>query len=39
MDCSEGFGSASFVTGAFAFAASSLVLRELTKGKEYEPVS
>ena len=31
MDCSEGFGSASFVTGAFAFAATSLVLRELTK--------
>lgn len=32
MDCEEGFGSASFVTGAFAFAATSLVLRELTKG-------
>jgi tRNA A37 threonylcarbamoyladenosine dehydratase len=31
MDCSEGFGSASFVTGAFAFAATSLVLREITK--------
>ncbi len=31
MDCEEGFGSASFVTGAFAFAATSLVLRELTK--------
>jgi tRNA A37 threonylcarbamoyladenosine dehydratase len=31
MDCEEGFGSASFVTGAFAFAASSLALRELTK--------
>lgn len=31
MDCSEGFGSASFVTGAFAFAATSLVLKEITK--------
>lgn len=31
MDCSEGFGSASFLTGAFAFAATSLVVRELTK--------
>ncbi|MCM2351283.1 MAG: tRNA threonylcarbamoyladenosine dehydratase [Bacteriovoracaceae bacterium] len=31
MDCEEGFGSASFVTGAFAFAATSLILRELTK--------
>lgn len=31
MDCSEGFGSASFVTGAFAFATVSLVMRELTK--------
>lgn len=31
MDCEEGFGSASFVTGAFAFAATSLVLKELTK--------
>lgn len=31
MDCEEGFGSASFVTGAFAFAATSLVLREITK--------
>ena len=32
MDCNEGFGSVSFVTGAFAFATSSLVIRELTKG-------
>ncbi|MFP5384959.1 MAG: ThiF family adenylyltransferase [Bacteriovoracia bacterium] len=32
MDCEEGFGSASFVTGAFAFATTSLVLKELTKG-------
>lgn len=32
MDCSEGFGSASFVTGAFAFATTSLVIREITKG-------
>ncbi len=31
MDCEEGFGSASFVTGAFAFAATSLILKELTK--------
>jgi tRNA threonylcarbamoyladenosine dehydratase len=31
MDCSEGFGSVSFVTGAFAFAASSLVMREITR--------
>lgn len=31
MDCSEGFGSASFVTGAFAFAATSTILKELTK--------
>lgn len=31
MDCSEGFGSASFVTGAFAFAACSLVIRKLTE--------
>jgi tRNA threonylcarbamoyladenosine dehydratase len=31
MDCEEGFGSASFVTGAFAFAATSLVLKEITK--------
>lgn len=31
MDCEEGFGSASFVTGAFAFAATSTILRELTK--------
>lgn len=31
MDCSEGFGSASFLTGAMAFHASSVVLRELTK--------
>jgi tRNA A37 threonylcarbamoyladenosine dehydratase len=29
MDCEEGFGSVSFVTGAFAFAATSLVLKEL----------
>jgi tRNA A37 threonylcarbamoyladenosine dehydratase len=32
MDCQEGFGSASFVTGSFAFTATSLILRELTKG-------
>jgi tRNA A37 threonylcarbamoyladenosine dehydratase len=32
MDCEEGFGSASFVTGAFAFAATSILLKELTKG-------
>lgn len=32
MDCEEGFGSASFVTGAFAFAATSVILKELTKG-------
>jgi tRNA A37 threonylcarbamoyladenosine dehydratase len=31
MDCEEGFGSASFVTGTFAFAATSLVLKEITK--------
>jgi len=31
MDCAEGFGSVSFVTGAFAFAATSLVMREITK--------
>lgn len=31
MDCEEGFGSASFVTGAFAFATTSLILKELTK--------
>lgn len=31
MDCSEGFGSVSFVTGAFAFATASLVVREITK--------
>lgn len=31
MDCSEGFGSASFVTGAFAFVTTSLVIREITK--------
>ena len=31
MDCEEGFGSASFVTGAFAFAATSAILRDLTK--------
>lgn len=31
MDCAEGFGSASFVTGAFAFAATSLVIRKLTE--------
>jgi tRNA threonylcarbamoyladenosine dehydratase len=30
MDCSEGFGSASFVTGAFAFAATSAVLKLIT---------
>lgn len=32
MDCEEGFGSASFVTGSFAFAATSIILKELTKG-------
>lgn len=32
MDCNEGFGSASFVTGTFAFATTSLVIKELTKG-------
>lgn len=32
MDCNEGFGSASFVTGAFAFATTSVVIRELTRG-------
>jgi tRNA A37 threonylcarbamoyladenosine dehydratase len=31
MDCAEGFGSVSFVTGAFAFSATSLVLKEITK--------
>lgn len=31
MDCSEGFGAVSFVTGAFAFATASLVVREITK--------
>lgn len=31
MDCEEGFGSASFVTGAFAFATTSLILKELTR--------
>lgn len=32
MDCNEGFGSASFVTGTFAFITTSLVIRELIKG-------
>lgn len=32
MDCNEGFGSASFVTGAFAFITTSLVIREITRG-------
>lgn len=32
MDCNEGFGSASFVTGAFAFITTSILIRELTKG-------
>lgn len=36
MDCEEGFGSASFVTGAFAFATASLVLKEITKGLNNE---
>jgi tRNA A37 threonylcarbamoyladenosine dehydratase/adenine C2-methylase RlmN of 23S rRNA A2503 and tRNA A37 len=31
MDCAEGFGSASFVTGAFAFAAVSTVLAQVIK--------
>lgn len=31
MDCNEGFGSVSFVTGAFAFATTSLVIREIAK--------
>jgi tRNA A37 threonylcarbamoyladenosine dehydratase len=31
MDCSEGFGSASFVTGTFAFVTTALVIREITK--------
>ncbi|HXH30087.1 MAG TPA: tRNA threonylcarbamoyladenosine dehydratase [Bacteriovoracaceae bacterium] len=31
MDCEEGFGSASFVTGAFAFAATSVILKQITK--------
>lgn len=31
MDCSEGFGSASFVTGTFAFVTTSLVIKELIK--------
>lgn len=31
MDCSEGFGSASFLTGAFAFHATSVIIRELIK--------
>jgi len=31
MDCSEGFGSASFVTGSFAFVATSLVIKEIIK--------
>lgn len=34
MDCSEGFGSASFVTGAFAFAATSTVLKHITGGQK-----
>lgn len=32
MDCNEGFGSASFVTGSFAFVTASIIIRELTKG-------
>jgi tRNA A37 threonylcarbamoyladenosine dehydratase len=42
MDCNEGFGSASFVTGSFAFVTSSLVIKEITKGiviKEKNEVS
>ncbi len=31
LNCDEGFGSASFVTGAFAFVASSHVIGQLTK--------
>jgi tRNA A37 threonylcarbamoyladenosine dehydratase len=31
MDCSEGFGAASFLTGAFAFAAVSHVIKEISK--------
>jgi tRNA A37 threonylcarbamoyladenosine dehydratase len=31
MDCSEGFGAASFLTGAFGFAATSHVIKEITK--------
>jgi tRNA threonylcarbamoyladenosine dehydratase len=34
MDCAEGFGSVSFVTGAFAFASTSLVIREIIKGRQ-----
>ena len=30
MDCQEGYGSASFVTGAFGFAAASVVVQHLT---------
>ncbi|MES2526144.1 MAG: tRNA threonylcarbamoyladenosine dehydratase [Bdellovibrionota bacterium] len=32
MDCNEGFGSASFVTGSFAFVTTALVIREITRG-------
>lgn len=31
MDCAEGFGAASFLTGTFGFAACSHIIREITK--------
>lgn len=33
MNCNSGFGSATFVTGAFAFVATAHVVREIAEGK------
>jgi tRNA A37 threonylcarbamoyladenosine dehydratase len=32
MDCASGFGAASFVTGAFGFAAAAEIVRRVTAG-------
>jgi tRNA threonylcarbamoyladenosine dehydratase len=33
LDCQSGYGTASFVTGAFGLMAAGLVVRELTSGR------
>jgi len=38
LDCNTGFGTATFVTGAFGFAAASRIVQQIASGVAESPV-